>query len=70
MENPPPGTHDICPVCYWQDDGVQFDDIDIRGGANVVSLRQAWVNFQKLGACSAEFQTFVRPATANEIPHD
>ena len=31
---------DICPVCGWEDDNVQFDDPDFRGGANFFSLNE------------------------------
>ena len=36
----PPGNHEICGVCWWEDDGVQFRDPDYRGGANGLSLRE------------------------------
>jgi hypothetical protein len=41
LDEPPPGTWLICDVCEWEDDPVQFADIDYEGGANPVSLRQA-----------------------------
>lgn len=28
-----PGSFEICPVCYWEDDDVQFLDPEYRGGA-------------------------------------
>ncbi|KRE24947.1 CPCC family cysteine-rich protein [Paenibacillus sp. Soil522] len=40
LELKPPGTYDICEICFWEDDGVQFDDPDYEGGANSESLRQ------------------------------
>src|SRR5436305_8121773 len=52
LEEPPPGTYEICPVCYWEDDPVQFDDPSYTGGANRVSLAQARQNFLDLGAAS------------------
>jgi hypothetical protein len=45
-----PGSNDICPVCFWEDDGVQFDDPDYEGGANDISLNTARENYSKLGA--------------------
>lgn len=42
----PPGTFDICPVCYWQDDLIQYFDPDFEGGANVFSLRQSQEAFK------------------------
>jgi len=32
---------DICDVCGWEDDDLQFDDPDFEGGANEMSLNQA-----------------------------
>lgn len=31
---------EICPLCGWQDDGVQNDDPDYKGGANELSLNE------------------------------
>lgn len=31
---------EICPVCKWEDDGVQRDDPDYPGGANHISLNE------------------------------
>lgn len=33
--------YEICPVCGWEDDGIQRDDPDYTGGANEMSLNQA-----------------------------
>jgi hypothetical protein len=33
--------NDVCDVCYWEDDPVQFRDPDYRGGANKLSLNEA-----------------------------
>ncbi len=32
--------HDICLVCGWEDDEVQNDDVNFRGGANKLSLTE------------------------------
>ena len=32
---------EICPVCEWQNDMVQFRHPDWQGGANKMSLHQA-----------------------------
>ena len=66
LENEPPGTFDICPVCYWEDDNVQFEDPDYAGGANKVSLNTARQNFKKIGAISEEFLKYVRKPSKNE----
>ncbi len=39
--------HEICTVCNWEDDLVQFIKPDFKGGANKMSLneaREAWAN--------------------------
>ncbi|MBQ4504560.1 MAG: hypothetical protein II983_02720 [Firmicutes bacterium] len=41
MVDRPPGTFQICPVCGWEDDNVQFKHPDLAGGANELSLNQA-----------------------------
>jgi hypothetical protein len=51
LEEEPSGTYEICKICYWEDDPVQFNDHDYEGGANEVSLRQAQKNFIAFGAC-------------------
>lgn len=38
---------DICDVCGWENDGLQYDQPDYWGGANDMSLNQykaAWEN--------------------------
>jgi hypothetical protein len=42
----PPGTFYICPVCGWEDDNVQHDDPDYRGGANIGSLNEYRAAFE------------------------
>ncbi|HEY0735211.1 MAG TPA: CPCC family cysteine-rich protein [Herpetosiphonaceae bacterium] len=66
LDEPPPGTYGICPVCYWEDDAVQYHDPDYAGGANQVSLRQAQANFRTFGAESRASLRFVRKPTEDE----
>lgn len=68
LSGQPPGTYEVCPVCFWEDDPVQFDDEDYEGGANTVSLSTARKNYQAFGACSEEHRSEVRPPTEEEIP--
>lgn len=63
-----PGTFAICPVCFWEDDGVQFEDPEFKGGANAVSLAEAKINFSKLSASSEAFIDQVRPPLDEEMP--
>ncbi len=62
----PPGTYMICPVCYWEDDQLQFEDPFFEGGANSVSLEQAKKNFKLFSAVSEEFKNQVRLPTQEE----
>ena len=36
-----PGKYEICDVCGWEDDPVQFKDPDYAGGANRLSLNES-----------------------------
>ncbi len=63
----PPGTFEICPVCFWEDDNVQFEDPNYAGAANSVSLNQARENFRLFGAVSKEFVNQVRKPLPQEI---
>lgn len=64
----PPGTFEICPVCGWEDDDVQFESPDSSGGANSVSLNEAKVNFKKIGAIDEKALSFVRAPKPGEVP--
>lgn len=42
-----PGKYEICEICSWEDDPVQYADPDYAGGANKLSLnhaRKEWVS--------------------------
>jgi hypothetical protein len=62
------GSYEICPVCGWEDDIVQFENPDMKGGANLVSLNQAKSNFKKIGAIDDNIKKNVRPPKPDEIP--
>jgi len=63
-----PGSHEICPVCFWEDDAAQLRE-PTRRGANAVTLAEAQRNFAELGACEARVTSFVR-APAMDEPRD
>jgi hypothetical protein len=69
LDEEPPGTHDICPVCFWEDDPAQFEDPTLEGGANSPSLRQAQKNYADFGASDDEMLEYVR-APLPEENHD
>jgi len=60
LDEEPPGTFEICSVCYWEDDNVQFDDLDYAGGANGISLNQARRNYREMGVISKEYLERIR----------
>jgi hypothetical protein len=68
LEEPPPGTYDICKVCFWEDDPVQFRDPDYAGGANAVSLNQARRNYAEHRVSELRFKRNVRPPRPEEQP--
>jgi hypothetical protein len=62
-----PGSYEICPVCFWEDDLIQFEDPAFRGGANRVSLTEARRNYAQFGACDRQALTYVRPPNPSEM---
>lgn len=46
------GKWEICEVCYWEDDGIEY--LDVVSGPNRITLRNARKNFNKFGACEKE----------------
>jgi Cysteine-rich CPCC len=68
LDERPPGTYEICPVCFWEDDNVQFDEPDREGAANGVSLNVARRNFRDFGAMERRFLQYVRAPRPDEFP--
>ena len=68
-EEPGSGSYNICPVCRWEDDPVQFRRPELSGGANIVSLNEARENFKKIGASDVRKLPRVRPPNPEEKPH-
>lgn len=62
----PPGTYQICPVCGWEDDNVQYYDPNFSGGANEMSLNEARKNYKLFGAISSEMTKYTRPPKNSE----
>jgi Cysteine-rich CPCC len=62
------GNDEICPVCFWHDDG-QSDETahEVWGGPNKnISLAQARSNFRAFGAGHREWLPHVRPPRPEE----
>lgn len=66
LEEKPPGSFEICPICFWEEDKVQSKDPDYKGGANDVSLREAQENFATFGASEQKFIHKVRKPTKKD----
>ena len=60
----PEGSYEICPICFWEDDGVQLAYPMMPGGANTNSVMECQRDFARTGACESRFVTNVR--TPNE----
>jgi hypothetical protein len=45
----PPGYHEVCPICLWEDDLAQLRFPRMPGSANRVSLERGQQNFAELG---------------------
>lgn len=61
LTQPPPGTWEICPVCFWEDAPDEWE-----WSSNQMSVRQAQRNFLSLGACEPDWRDDVRSPTAEE----
>lgn len=62
---PERGHYDLCPVCFWEDDGNNDPDGD-PGPNDPTTLRLARRNYVVLGACEERFRHLVREPHADE----
>ena len=53
--------YDICPVCFWEDDGVDLDELEQHSGPNHMTLSEGRDNFKALGACDEKSRQHVLP---------
>ena len=61
------GLYDLCPVCFWEDDGQDNADADEeRGRPNPVSLLEGRANFLRFGASVEHDRAKVRPPRPDE----
>ena len=58
--------YEICRVCYWEDDGHDFNRLDQISGANHISLREARGNFTSMGAADQAAVSLVVSASERE----
>lgn len=68
LEEKPPDTYAVCPVCFWEDDGMQYAAADSSDGANSVSLNEARANFRQFGASRRDARRKVRAPLDAEVP--
>ena len=62
------GTFEICPVCFWEDDGIAEKYPNEESSANGISLDRGRANFLRIGACEEDMTKYVRPPLPEEIP--
>lgn len=56
------GSYQICPVCFWEDDGQDIDEPDTPSGPNHgLTLRDGRRNFALSGACEPDMARHVLP---------
>lgn len=65
-----PGSYEICPVCFWEDDATQLEyATTLAGGANQPTLLETQRNYAELGACESRLLAYVRRPRPDE-PRD
>lgn len=57
----------ICPICDWEDDGVQLEHPDYEGGANALSLNQVREMFKKNQTCTDNQIIFMSKPSEFEV---
>jgi hypothetical protein len=62
-----PGSHAICPICFWEDDVVQLRFPTLEGGANTLSLIESQRNYADFGACEERFRPDVREPGEQDV---
>ena len=64
-----PGAYDLCPVCFWEDDGMHEDDVASLEGPNGMTLAEGQRLYRRYGTSDLHALGKVRPPAADE-PRD
>ncbi|MGF1642921.1 MAG: CPCC family cysteine-rich protein [Thiotrichales bacterium] len=62
-----PGSHQVCPICYWEDNLVQLRFPLMAGAANHVSLLEGQRNFGEFGAAERRHANDTRAPFTDEV---
>ena len=64
-----PAVLDLCPVCWWEDDGQEDEDAsEVRFTVNgQLSLSEARMHFVECGAAHPRFLPYVRKPASMEM---
>ena len=64
---PERGADLICPICFWEDDGQDLDNVDVPSGPNhAITLRQGRNNFHSKPRYPARYAG-ANPAMTTEM---
>jgi hypothetical protein len=58
----PPGSYEVCSICFWEDDALQLEyATTLAGGANGVTLEEAQRTFAAHNVSERHLAAHVRP---------